>query len=78
MIRRCDNKPIKAFRVESFRDGNEKVGDWVVIADDSSQALVKTRLHYPAHKDCILTASELEVSKDMAFIELNMRCGTFI
>lgn len=69
---------VRAFRVESYRDGSEKVGDWVVIADDSSQALVKTRLHYPSHKDCILTATELNISKDEAFIELNMKCGTFI
>lgn len=70
-------KELGIFRVESFKDG-EKVGDWVVVADNSQKALMKTRQHYPSHNNCMLVASELDILKDEAFIELYYKCGVFI
>lgn len=69
---------MKVFRVQSFRNGGELVGDWVVVADNTHDALLKTRRHYPSHKDCILTAEKLDVVHDEEFIELYMKCGAFI
>ncbi len=69
---------IKVFRVQSYRDSGKLVGDWIVVADDTHDALLKTRRHYPSHRDCILTAEKLDIVRDEELIEFYMKCGTFI
>lgn len=77
-VKTMKDSMIKVFRIQSFRNGGELIGDWVVIADNSQQALMKTRQHYPSHKNCMLMVSQLDIVKDEAFIELYYKCGAFI
>lgn len=61
-------------RITSYRDG-KLIAEHLYIGSDQTRAIIRFRVEYPEHNECIVVAEPYDSEKNQDHFAICLRCG---